>query len=160
MIINSSVPLEPQAMMNRGIIPVPFFIIRKASRQMCRDNTDLSIGILHSNGNCSFVPRHARHSSLFNASFHIFDVIEGRSFDEDAQGSTDELSTSKKNILLAACCSSMFIQCFPYCLFPQLFPAGITIHDLLRTKLDNLLKPYGHNFWCLLGCVELGAQPG
>lgn len=147
-------------MMDRGVIPIPLFVICKASCQMCCDNTDLRIGVFHSDGNRSFVPCHARHSSLFNASFHVFDMTEGRSFDEYAQGSTNELSTSKKNVMLAAFCSSMFVQCFPYCLFPQLFSAGITVHDLLRTKLDNLLKSYGHNFWCPLGCLKFRAQPG
>src|SRR4051794_16410204 len=117
---------------------------------MCGHETDLGIGVFHTNCHSSFITSHTGHPSLLNTTFDILDMLKNRSPNENTQSGANELSASKENVMLATCCSRMSIQRLPDSLLPSLFPGWVTVHDLLRTELDNLLESNSNYFWLLL----------
>ena len=56
--------------------------------------------------------------------------------------------------------ASAVVQCLSYSIFPCLASYWISRHDLLRTKLYNLLKADGNNARVLLQAIDIRPQPG
>jgi hypothetical protein len=140
MIINSSIPLETQPMMDCGIISIPLIVVGEASGQMCRHEAQLSICVLHPNGDRTFVACYAGHSCLLDAPFDVLDLGQYRSPDEYAEGCADKLATSQHDIFLAAHLLCAIVQSLFDGFLPGLFSGRIAVHDLLRTQFHNLLE--------------------
>lgn len=140
MVINVPVPLEPQAMMDGGIVSVPLVIVGKAGGKVGSHETNGSIGIVEPNRNRTLVTGHPRHARLLDAAFHILDFPQSRSLNEDAQRSADELPAPKQNITFSTSPLIIGIERSLDGFLPQLLPRGITVHDLLRAELHDFLE--------------------
>jgi hypothetical protein len=145
MIIDATVSLETQSIVDCCVVPVALIVIREPSSQMCCDEAELGVGELHTDCNSAFVARDARHARLPHTTFDILYLGQYGGLDEDAEGCSDELATPQKHVLLASNFFGMLIQGPLNSLLPSLLSSRVTVHDLLGTQLHDLLEPNGND---------------
>jgi hypothetical protein len=68
-VLNRSVTLELQAVTNRFVVTIAFFVVGKAGCKMGCDEADRRVAVFHANSDGAFVTSHARHASLSSVSY-------------------------------------------------------------------------------------------
>ena len=146
MIVNPPISLEPEAVTDRGIISISFLIVGETGSKMCCNEANGCVCVIEPDRNSAFVSSHSGKSCLFDTAFNIFDVMESRSLNEDAQCGTHELATSQQNVFLIIRSVVVPIQSTLYRSLPQLLSGRITVHNLLWVKFDDFLEADRNNF--------------
>ena len=85
-------------MADSPVVLVTLFIVGESRSQMCSDQADGRVGILHANSHSALVACHTRHAGLFQSTFNILDKWQNARFDKDRQRATDQLATSQHDI--------------------------------------------------------------
>ena len=134
-------------MVDSIVVSVSLLIICESSSEMSCDKADLGIGIIHSDCHSTLISSHTRHSGLLDTTFDILDLSKARRLDENAESSTNKLSTAQKDVMLTPRSSSLPIQCLSNCFLPCLLPCRITVHYLLWAEFDDFLKSNGYDLW-------------
>ena len=112
MVVNASISLESQPVMDGGIVSIPLVIVGKASCQMGRDEANLRISKIQPDGDGAFVAGHSRHSSLLDTPFNILDEAQHRCLNKDAQSRANELPAPEKYIWVSADGPRIIIKSF------------------------------------------------
>lgn len=160
MIIDTTITLEPQAIMDSPVVSVPLVVVGETSSKMSCDKADWRVCIVKADGYRTLVSCHPRHTSLLDTALDVLDTLQARRRDEDAQRRSHQLSTAQENVTLAASLLRMVVQYSLDSRFPKLFPGWVTVHDLLRTQFHNFLEPDGYNVRHATSRPKLrGAQP-
>jgi len=138
----SAISLKAKPPIDRRVVLIPLVVVREASCQMRRHETDGCVCVIEPYCNRALITCHARESSLLYAPFDILDVMQYRCFDKYAECRPDELTASQQNISLVVCSAVTPVQRPFDCLLPQLFPSRVAVHDLLGVELYYLLESH------------------
>lgn len=101
MIINASVPLKAKPMTDGSIVLISLVVIGKAGSQMRSDETDMSVCVVESDGDGTFVACHSGKTGFLHRALNVLDLGEDRRAYKNAKCRTHKLATPQQHVLLA-----------------------------------------------------------